>query len=99
MKIRAAQPLAILYIDGIMHVTAARSSSDAVMNNVNIVDRNKAIATLANGKDVFYLDMNPAVCDENGNLLSELSMDHAHLKAGAHTRWRDFLMSHAAVKP
>ncbi|MCR5417514.1 MAG: hypothetical protein K6E84_01200 [Lachnospiraceae bacterium] len=98
MKIRAAQPLAILYIDGIMHVTAGRSSSDSVMNNTNIVDRNRAIATLANGKDIFYLDMNPYVCDENGNLLSELSMDHAHLKASAHGRWKDFLMEHAAVR-
>lgn len=97
-KLRASQPMAVIYIDGIMHVTAAKSSSDAVMNNVNIADRNRAISTLANGRDIFYLDMNPSVCDENGNLLSELSMDNAHLKAASHGRWHDFLLTHAALK-
>ncbi len=98
MKLRAAQPLADLYIDGIMHVTASRSSSDPVLNNVNIVERNRAISTLANGRDIFYIDMNPVVCDEKGNLLSELSMDNAHLKASAHSHWREFLLTHAALK-
>lgn len=98
MKLRASQPLADLYIDGIMHVTASKSSSDPIMNNVNIVERNRAISTLANGRDIFYIDMNPAVCDERGNLLSELSMDNAHLKAAAHNRWHDFLLTHAALK-
>ncbi|MBO4338041.1 MAG: hypothetical protein J5842_08210 [Lachnospiraceae bacterium] len=96
-RIRARQPRALIYIDGIMHVTAARSSYDPVFTNVNIVDKNKAISTLANGRNIFYLDMNPYVCDENGNLLPELSLDHAHLKAAAHDKWREFLLSHAAL--
>ena len=96
-RIRAQQPLAILYIDGIMHVTAAKSCSDSVFTNSNIVDKNRAIATLANGRDIFYIDVNPYVCDENGNLLPELTIDHAHLKAAAHERTREFLLTHAAL--
>ncbi|MCR4690486.1 MAG: hypothetical protein K5739_03990 [Lachnospiraceae bacterium] len=96
LTIRRYQPTAIIYIDGIMHVTGARSSSDSVFTNSLVVERNRAISTLANGRDIFYLDFNPQVCDENGNLLSELSIDHAHLKASPHKRWSEFLLTHAA---
>jgi hypothetical protein len=94
--IKTKQPTAIIYIEGIMHVTGARSSSDSVFTNSLVVDKNKAIATLANGRDIFYLDPNPAVCDDNGNLRSDLSMDHAHLKAKSHIYWTEFLMQKAA---
>ena len=94
--IKTKQPTALIYIEGIMHVTAAKSSSDSVFTNSLVVDKNRAISTLANGRDIFYLDPNPAVCDENGNLRSDLSMDHAHLKAKAHIYWTEFLMQKAA---
>lgn len=96
--IRQAEPDAILYIEGNMHVSKAFSSSDPVTNNVNLVERNAAIATLANGRDIFYLDMNPAVCDENGDLREELTGDGVHLKASAYELWADFLRKNAIVK-
>lgn len=96
--IREKEPDAILYIEGNMHVSKAFSSSDPVTNNVNLVERNAAIATLANGRDIFYLDMNPAVCDENGDLREELSGDGVHLKASAYELWADFLRQNAIVK-
>ena len=97
-RIRQAEPDAILYIEGNMHVSKAFSSSDPVTNNVNLVERNAAIATLANGRDIFYLDMNPAVCDENGDLREELTGDGVHLKASAYELWADFLRQNAIVK-
>ena len=96
--IRQAEPDAILYVEGNMHVSKAFSSSDPVTNNVNLVERNAAIATLANGRDIFYLDMNPAVCDENGDLREELTGDGVHLKASAYELWADFLRQNAIVK-
>ena len=96
--IRQTEPDAIIYIEGNMHVSKAFSSSDPVTNNVNLVERNAAIATLANGRDIFYLDMNPAVCDENGDLREELTGDGVHLKASAYELWADFLRKNAIVK-
>ena len=96
--IRQLQPDAIIYIQGIMHVSADKSRSDSVFNNPNIVQRNQAIATLANGRDIFYIDMNTAVCDENGDLKAELTADGVHLKASAYALWREFLMQNAVVR-
>lgn len=96
--IREKQPEAIIFIQGIMHVDKALSSSDSSRNNTVIVQRNEAIATLANGRDIFYIDMNPYVCDENGDLKDELSGDGVHLKASAYENWDRSLMENAIVR-
>lgn len=98
-KINKLQPDAIIYIQGIMHVSKNMSSTDPVYNNKAIVQRNKAIATLANGRNIFYIDMNGALCDDNGDLKAELTGDGIHLKAAACALWHDFLRKNAIVVP
>ena len=95
--IRETQPDALIYIQGIMHVSYKKSSSDSCRNNTVISQRNAAISTLANGRDIFYIDMNPYVCDENGDLLEDLSGDGIHLKASAYENWDRSLMENAIV--
>ncbi len=97
-QIRELQPDAIIYIQGIMHVTEAKSSTDKHFNNENINERNEALSQLANNRDIFYIDMNESVDDENGNLLAELSFDDVHLKASSYERWHQYLLTHAIVK-
>ena len=95
--IRECQPDALIYIQGIMHVSYEKSSSDSCRNNTVISQRNGAISTLANGRDIFYIDINPYVCDESGDLLPDMSGDGIHLKASAYEKWDRFLMENAAV--
>lgn len=71
---------------------------DPVFNNTNINIRNVEIETLANGKDIFYIDVNEAVCDENGNLYADWTFDQIHLKAKYYQVWENFLMEHGIVK-
>ena len=98
VRIRELQPEALIYIQGIMHVTKKTAQSSPFTNNTNIVERNQAISTFANGRDIFYLDMNELICDEEGNLRSDLSGDGVHLKASAYSIWRDYLLQNAIVK-
>lgn len=95
--IREYQPDALIYIQAIMHVSEAKSSSDSCRNNTVICQRNYAISTLANGRDIFYIDMNPYVCNANGDLIEDLSGDGIHLKASAYERWDRSLLENAAV--
>ncbi|WP_026493928.1 GDSL-type esterase/lipase family protein [Butyrivibrio sp. XPD2006] len=97
-KIRELQPDAIIYIQGIMHVTAHKSDADKNFNNEKINARNAAIAELADNKTIFYIDMNEAVDDENGNLEAGLSFDDVHLKASSYERWHEFLLHNAIVR-
>ena len=93
--IREYQPDALIYIQGIMHVSYEKSSSDSCRNNTVIAQRNGAISTLANGRDIFYIDINPYVCDGSGDLLEDMSGDGIHLKASAYEKWDRFLMENA----
>ena len=97
-KIRELQPDAIIFVQGIMRVAGQKNASDPVFNNTNINIRNVEIATLANGKDIFYIDVNEAVCDENGNLYADWTFDQIHLKAKYYQVWENFLMEHGIVK-
>lgn len=93
-KIRAMQPNAIIFVQGILYVTQERSESDAYINNPNIQIRNEDISTLADGWNVFYIDVNELYSDGNGNLSKEYTFDNAHLKAACYDAWTNFLLSH-----
>ena len=98
IKIRVMQPEAIIYIQGSMHVSEAVAKKDKVTNNTIIVQRNKAISTLANGYNIFYIDMNTAVCDKNGNLIADYSGDGVHLKASKYELWHESLLQNAVSR-
>lgn len=87
-------PEAKIIIEANMRVSGQKSSSDAIFNNSNINARNNAIATLADNETFFYIDMNEAVCDENGDLNAEYTHDQIHLLGKYNELWKQFLMEH-----
>lgn len=96
--LRELQPDAIIYVQGIMYVTQSRSERDPIFNNPAIRERNERIAQLANNHDIFYLDVNEVVADENGNLNEEYTWDETHLLGKYYSLWTDFLLVHGIVK-
>lgn len=96
-RIHLLQPDAIIYINSIMHVAKEKNDTDTLYNNTNINARNEAIATLADDQQVFYLNMNECVDDEEGNLDSTLTFDQVHLKGSAYEPWHEYLLSHAIM--
>jgi hypothetical protein len=94
-KIRSLQPHAILYVESILPVTAEKSEKDSVFNNPNIRARNAGLQTLANGKNIFYLDIASAIADRDGSLPREDSGDGVHLKAKYDALWKNRLLENA----
>ena len=90
-KFRELQPDAVIFVQGIMKVAKEKSDKDPIFNNVGIEQRNERIAALADGKNIFYLDMNEVVCDEEGNLKSSLTFDDIHLYGSKYGIWVDYL--------
>lgn len=99
-QIREWQPEAIIYIMANLHISKEKDEDDKEVdfNNLNINDKNAASASLANGTDIFYLDVNPLFTDDDGYLNSDLTFDGVHLYAQHYDVWRQFLMEHAVVK-
>ncbi len=92
------QPEAILYIQGIMKVTTKRSEQGDYINNEGIIARNQELEKLADNRQVFYLDVNPVICDETGGLVEDYTFDGVHLKAKYIQIWKDYLKQHAIQK-
>ncbi len=91
------QPDAILYIQGIIKVTTERSQQGDYINNEGIEARNEALSQLADNERVFYLDVNPEICDDTGGMEASYTFDGVHLKAQYIDIWKNFLKEHAVV--
>lgn len=97
-RIRELQPDAVIYIQSIMHVAGEKNQTDPVYNNTNIDLRNQPLMQLADNEHIFYLDINEALCDETGCLVSDWTFDQVHLKAAYYQVWKDYLLDHGIVR-
>lgn len=93
-KIKELQPKAVIFVQGIMRVTKEKSESDAMYSNDRINLRNEKLAELADRKRVFYIDINEALCDEEGHLNSDYTYDEFHLYASKYALWVEYLLQH-----
>ena len=100
-RIRELQPEAVIFVQSIMHVTAAKDAEGTAINNKNINERNHWLEKLADGKSIFYLDENEVLDDENGCLKSDSTFDGVHLKADKVGPWKKFILGHGIelIKP
>lgn len=92
------QPDAIIYIQGIIKVTTERSEQGDYITNEGIEERNEALSQLADNERIFYLDVNPGICDETGGMTASYTFDGVHLKAQYIDIWKTYLKEHAVVR-
>lgn len=93
-QLKELQPDAIIYVEAIMNVAKEKSDQDPIFNNTNIGKRNKHLATLADNKRVFYIDVNEVITDRTGGIPAKYTFDNIHLKAAYYKIWTDFLLQH-----
>lgn len=96
-RIRELQPEAVIFIQGIMKVTNEYSELSDYIHNEDIDERNERLSLLADGQQVIYLDINPLLCDENGDLQEVYTSDGVHLKAEFMSVWVDFLKQYGII--
>ena len=89
------QPDAVIYLQAIMKVTTERSGQGDYITNEGIEARNEEIAKLADDEKIYYLDVNPLICDETGGMVASYTYDGVHLKAQYIPIWLHFLKEHA----
>lgn len=94
-RLRQSQPRAIVYVHGLLPVTAAKSGSDKVHNNTNVEKRNDQLKKIAAEQGCYYLDVGSALAGPDGALPGEMASDGIHLKAQYMDMWKQYLMTHA----
>jgi hypothetical protein len=94
-KIQEMQPEALIFLESNLHIGKEKSESSDVYNNTDIDQTNQMIASLADGKQRFYLDVNELFDDGEGNLDESYTADQVHIKAVYYKDWVDWILQHA----
>lgn len=95
--IKENNPGGILFIQGNLHLAAARSDNDEYFNNKRINKLNGSLSALIDNKKVFYIDVNSIFDDEKGNLKAEYTSDNTHLFAKYYSDWVNWLLTKAIL--
>ena len=94
-KIKVHQPNALIYIQGNLHVSAD-AQTDTINNNaLNYL--NSRLASLADNKRVFYIDINEVYDDEYGCFTASYTSDGIHPLAMYYKKWCEWLCTKTIV--
>lgn len=96
-KIKEAQPDAIIFIQANLHVSQLKNDSHPYIKNATLNKLNEGMAAFADGKTVFYMDVNPLFDDANGTLAYDNTGDGAHLYAKLYKDWAEWIAQESAV--
>lgn len=95
-KVKIHQPNALIYIQGNLHVSASAETN--VINNEGINYLNGMIASLADNKRIFYIDINELYDDEYGCFNESYTSDGIHPFAMYYTKWCEWLCTKTVVQ-
>ncbi len=97
-KLREKEPRAIIYIHGLLPVTAWKSAEDSAHNNPNIFARNEALKLFALSQRAYYIDVNSVVSEPDGSLIAASASDGIHMMGSYMTTWKEYLRTHAVAR-
>lgn len=81
-KIKEYDPDALIFIDSIFPVTKGKSDKDKTFKIATVNARNASLKTYTElEENVYFLDLSPAMVDENGYMRPDFSNDSIHPKA------------------
>lgn len=98
-RLRSDHPEAVIVIQSILPVSAAKDAEGRYVNNGRIDAYNQVWQELAAACDVLYLNVAEAVADGDGRLPEDLSFDGVHLNPAGCRIWLDYLRTHPVGDP
>ena len=96
--IRKLQPEADLILCANLHVTRTATAATSWLSMENLRRLDKEIEAMADGEHIFYLDVNPAFCDEEGYLKDDITGDGVHPYASGYETWAQWYQEHGIIR-
>ena len=96
-KIRACQPNAVIYIQGLIPLNEgviAQTIKRDYLTNEHLIVYNNIMKRVAQEKQVAFLDLHTEFLDENGELPANASNDGVHLLRDGYKKWLSYLKTH-----
>lgn len=97
-KIVELQPNANIILEANLGITQEKEEESPTLSLVSIQKVNELIRGHADGKRIFYLDINPYFTDEKGYLDPESTGDGAHPYAAEYRNWSLWLKEYGVVE-
>ena len=97
--IQKSHPDADIYAQAVLPVTELKEQSGAAsgFSLAHVKEFNEQLLKICTEKQIWYLDIPPALVDGNGYLLDEASWDGVHLNASYCRTWLDYLLCHVVL--
>ena len=95
--IRACQPNAVIYIQGLIPLNEsviASTGGASYLTNEHLLIYNDLMKKAAQEKQVVFLDLNPEFTGPDGQLPADASKDGVHLTKAYCEQWLDYLKTH-----
>lgn len=92
--LREAFPDANIYVQSVIPVTQTKSDYDPIYNNPRIEQFNTYIRELAVELELYYLNVQEALVNENGALPEEASWDGVHMNPDHYKLWLEYIRCH-----
>lgn len=91
-KVKRESPITKIYLQSLLPVNEAMlPKSYAAINNSKINQLNVLLEKMAKEMGINYINLHPALADENGSLRKELSIDGLHLRQASYILWANYL--------
>lgn len=90
-KILEIKPNCEIIIQSIIPVTKTKSDNDKIYNNNKIKEYNRLIEDMAKRLNIKYINLVPALTNENGDLPENASTDGIHLNKNYCKKWLEVL--------
>ncbi len=96
-EVKRMEPDAIIYLEGVFHVTKELSDNRPNISNTRINEKNEIMKKVAADKGIVFLDLNeiPEFNNEDGALVPEATSDGIHLNSDYISVLKDYIYSHA----
>jgi hypothetical protein len=92
--LRDYDPGCIIYLMSVTPVSEYKSSTSSSYNQELILAFNAMLQQIAEDQGVYYLDVYSALCNSDGYLPSDVTVDGIHFTPAHYGYWLDYLQTH-----
>jgi len=95
-QIREARPNADVYLMANLQITQGFEYSSSYISKDKLDTINRHLASLADNTYIFYIDVNPLFCGDDGYLSYDVTDDGCHPFGRCYGEWSEFIQQHCA---
>lgn len=92
-QIRLQSPGTTVYVQSVLPINNDISRIGKIESQ-KIINLNDKLKALSDEKNIFFINLYPSFCDENGRMYKKYAVDGVHLSSAGYAVWKDIIGSY-----